>query len=72
MSHACPIRGCPREARDGHAMCFEHWNLVPLVLQRTIWRLWRSGRPEEGHRDAVANAISQVNARVAAKIGSLL
>jgi len=67
MSHACPIRGCEREARDGHVMCFECWALVPKVLQATIWRLWREGRPAEGHREAVENAINQGNARGASK-----
>ncbi len=53
-------------------MCFEHWALVPKVLQKLIWQLWRQGNPEAGHGEAVANAIEQVNARVAARIGSLL
>ena len=68
----CPIRDCDRTARSNQVMCFEHWALVPKVLQKLIWQLWRQGNPEAGHGEAVANAIEQVNARVAARIGSLL
>jgi hypothetical protein len=41
--------------------------LVPKALQSLIYRLWRQGNPMEGHREAVANAIDQVNSRVARK-----
>lgn len=68
----CPIHGCERAARSEQLMCFEHWALVPKVLQVLIWRLWRQGKPVEGYREAVSNAIEQVNARVAARTGSLL
>lgn len=68
----CPIRGCARQARSEQVMCFEHWALVPRVLQKLIWRLWREGRPAEGYREAVSNAVEQVNSRVVARTGALL
>jgi hypothetical protein len=38
--------------------------LVPRGLRLTIWRLYNSGNPKTGHREACRSAIEQVNARL--------
>lgn len=45
-------------------MCYHHWNLVPYPLQKMITRLYRGGRPAEGHAEACANAAWQVQQKV--------
>ena len=37
MSHACPIDGCTRPAKDGQLMCWPHWRRVPKELNRAIF-----------------------------------
>jgi hypothetical protein len=47
-------------------MCGGHWQMVPRPLQNTIWRLYRDGNPRDGHLEACASAVEQVNAKVGA------
>ena len=63
--HRCAVPGCRTDTRGPrYLMCHPHWLLVPLVLQRTIWRLWNHGKPADGHREACQNAVEQVQAQL--------
>ena len=61
-NHKCPIRGCGSRVDPDRLMCHGHWRMVPLPLQKTIWRLWSNGRPKSGHAEACQSAIEQVEA----------
>lgn len=66
MAHRCPITQCPiRNVPDERLLCGRHWAMVPVPLQRTIYRLWRGGNPAPGHAEACASAIEQVTAAMA-------
>lgn len=67
---SCPVKGCHEIVRHDRLMCYAHWRLVPLPLQKTIYRLWNSGKPKSGHIDACTSAVEQVNERVARATGS--
>lgn len=56
----CSIPSCRRSCGPRYLMCREHWSLVPLPLQRTIWRLWNEGKIREGYAEARDSAIEQV------------
>lgn len=57
---SCPIGACEEPVPQKNVMCREHWLMVPTGLQKTIWRLWNSGKPLPGHLEACASAIEQV------------
>lgn len=56
----CAVASCDAPVAAKYVMCREHWQLVPEVLQRMIWRLWNEGRPRPGYREACASAAEQV------------
>lgn len=51
---------CTPTADKKYLMCFIHWNMIPIVLQKTIWRLYNNGKPLPGHADACESAVQQV------------
>lgn len=62
----CPVPGCPREKLHRHAMCGQHWSLVPKHLQDKIYatakdHAWVSWK---GHLDA---AVKEVQEALSAK-----
>ena len=65
MAHHCHARGCSISTPPEKLMCLRHWRMVPVVIQRAVWRTYRPGqcddkRPSmEWHRAADA-AIAAV------------
>ena len=45
-------------------MCSYHWGMVPVPMQRTVVKLYNSGKPLAGHTEAVVNAVRQVQDRI--------
>jgi hypothetical protein len=44
MTHRCPVRPCARDDIPDHLfMCFQHWRLVPMYLQRAVNLAYRRG-----------------------------
>ena len=65
MSHTCHARGCTTPVKPELLMCFKHWRMVPRLLQRAVWRAYRSGqcddkRPSEAWHQAADAAIRAV------------
>ncbi len=44
MKHTCHAIWCDVRTRPTLFMCLKHWKMVPLELQRRIWRSYRTGQ----------------------------
>lgn len=65
MSHYCHARGCKVEVKPELLMCFHHWKMVPVMIQRRVWNAYRQGQcedknPSEAWRRAADEAIQAV------------
>lgn len=75
MKHHCHARGCEATCPPQYLMCGKHWGMVPLKLQREVWKHYRVGqcddkRPSKSWLDAADAAIEAVakrEAEIAAK-----
>lgn len=65
--HLCAVPACDTTTQSNRLMCFNHWKLVPLPMQRTITKLYNNDRPLNGYQDACLNAVQQVQDKLAAK-----
>lgn len=55
--HACPAAGCTERCDPARLMCPQHWEMVPVPLQKRIWKHWKRGTLAEyvaARREAVA------------------
>jgi hypothetical protein len=43
-AHTCHAFGCDRTIPPRLFMCKRHWGMVPLDLQRAIWRTYERGQ----------------------------
>ncbi|MGD0052588.1 MAG: hypothetical protein ABSD03_12365 [Vulcanimicrobiaceae bacterium] len=70
MPHPCAAPGCKILVSDRLLMCAADWRLVPLGIQRDVYRAYAKGAgigtPElaEAHRRAI-EAVAAAKARVA-------
>lgn len=65
----CPIKGCEEPIYDSkYVMCRAHWMMVSEPLQKTIWRLYASGKRWDGYAEAVASATQQVEEKVSGDV----
>lgn len=59
---ACAAIGCTASVKPEYLMCRRHWRMVPIPLQRAVWRAWRALRtPPKGVPpgwSAIARSIS--------------
>ena len=64
MTHTCPAVGCTKRMPSTMLMCGKHWRLVPVPIQRRIWRSYRKGPTAHTATDdymrAVADAVKAV------------
>ena len=65
--HCCKAVGCAAQVPRGVLMCRNHWRMVPLDLQRLIWRRWKAVLRNEHnsvvlYRAAVNAAVEAVEA----------
>lgn len=70
--HTCHAKGCCVQVPPKMLMCFKHWKMVPLVLQREIWRYYVPGQeirkdPTPEYLTAMRRAIEAVEAREAGR-----
>lgn len=61
MAHECPRNGCVRRVGDEMLACRTHWYLVSPATRRRVWTTYKAGDVDE-HREAMADAISEMNA----------
>lgn len=67
MSHECPINGCGTVVSDEKLMCYRHWSIVPVHLQRDVTQQWRaSNRMNAASRDRLIAINNYRTARDAA------
>lgn len=45
--HHCHADGCTTRCKPEHLMCARHWRMVPLDLQRAVWRTYRPGQCDD-------------------------
>jgi hypothetical protein len=46
-AHLCHANGCTVKTKPEMLMCFRHWKMVPVRLQRAVWRTYRPGQCED-------------------------
>lgn len=68
IRHKCHALGCPTSCPPRFLMCYAHWKLVPINLQRKVWLRYRLGqeidkRPSKAYLDAADEAIKAVAKR---------
>ena len=68
MTHICHARGCDVPCKPEMLMCLRHWRMVPLNLQRAVWKTYRPGqcndkRPSSEWHAAADAAIAAVAAK---------
>ena len=73
MSHYCHAENCTKEVPPRLLMCYRHWKMVPLALQRAVWRHYRPGqeidkRPTREYLDVMKKAIQAVAEKEAASL----
>lgn len=44
MSHTCHARECKTDVPPKMFMCKPHWAMVPKIMQKEVWRLYRPGQ----------------------------
>lgn len=47
MSHHCHARDCAVPVKPELLMCLKHWRMVPVKLQRAVWRYYRPGQCDD-------------------------
>jgi DNA adenine methylase len=47
MTHTCHAIGCPVPVDPTFLMCRPHWRMVPMPLQRDVWKNYRDGQCED-------------------------
>lgn len=65
MAHTCHAEGCRAEVPPRLLMCLRHWRMVPVRLQREVWRTYRKGQeidkcPSEDYLVAQRAAVEAV------------
>lgn len=71
--HTCHAVGCKVAVPERLLMCVRHWRMVPLPLQRLVWRYYRNG--QETRKDPSASymcASTMARAAVAAREDNVL
>lgn len=64
-SHLCHAVACERPCPPALLMCAAHWRLVPVELQREVWRTYRPGQerdksPSRAYLLALKQAVNEV------------
>lgn len=65
VEHHCHAKGCGAPIKPELLMCFRHWRMVPIKLQRAVWAAYRDGQcldknPSEAWHAAADAAIAHV------------
>jgi len=63
--HLCHARGCGRPIPPRLLMCLRHWRMVPIDIQRRVWKHYRRGqeidkRPSKEYLEVMKEAIEYV------------
>jgi len=45
--HHCHANGCNRACKPEMLMCYPHWRMVPVDLQRDVYRHYRKGQCDD-------------------------
>jgi hypothetical protein len=66
--HHCHAKGCTKVVPPRMLMCYPHWKMVPLQIQRWVWREYREGQeidkqPSHAYMQAMHAAIDAVDAK---------
>jgi hypothetical protein len=54
--HVCHAEGCDKQVPPAYFMCLKHWRMVPIALQRGIWKHYNAGQ-ETGAADVTAEYL---------------
>lgn len=66
--HLCHARGCGVPIPPHLLMCLRHWRMVPIDIQRRVWKHYRKGqeidkRPSPEYLEVMKEAIGAVAKR---------
>ncbi len=64
MDHHCHAQGCPKRTQPKMLMCYPHWKMVPIELQRRVWAEYRAG--QEVRKDPTGTYLDAADAAIAA------
>lgn len=68
MPHLCHAKNCTIAVPPRLLMCIRHWRMVPLDIQRLVWKHYRPGqeidkRPTREYLAVMQQAIDAVAAK---------
>jgi hypothetical protein len=63
----CPVTGCIEIIKPQFLMCWKHWKMVPIGLQRIVNRLYEREFGSEAYMKARNEAIAVVDGKVLSK-----
>ncbi len=46
-AHHCHARNCETRCPPEYLMCPKHWRMVPIALQREVWKHYRPGQCDD-------------------------
>jgi hypothetical protein len=55
--HPCAAAPCKKQIEDRQAMCLRHWRMVPKIIQRRIWALYKPGQTAATASDDYMEAL---------------
>lgn len=66
--HTCHWPGCDKRVAPALWGCLKHWRMLPLAIQRRIWRAYRPGQentktPSREYIEAAREAQEYIAAR---------
>ncbi len=66
--HTCHALGCEKAVPPKMLMCLRHWRMVPVPLQRAVWREYVPGQeirkdPTSAYLAVQAEAVNAVAAK---------
>ena len=64
-AHRCHALGCEKNVPPKMLMCLRHWRMVPVLLQRAVWREYVPGQevrkdPTDAYLYVQAAAVNAV------------
>jgi hypothetical protein len=63
--HTCHAEGCPVKVPPKLFVCAKHWRMVPVSLQRELWRVYQPGQEAGKAPVTTAYLVVQTRCRIA-------
>lgn len=63
--HLCHAEGCRTKVPPKLFACLKHWRMVPVTLQRELWRVYKPGQERGEAEVTAAYLVVQTRCRIA-------